>query len=81
MTVDNAVHTGDFAAAIAAFAAGLAMVPQDQPLHKTLAANLSAAYERLGDFSAALQAADAAVAAAPLWSKAHLRCSRTHHLD
>ena len=77
-TFDDDVHAGDFAAAAAAFAAGLAMVPQDQPLHKTLAANLSAAHERLGDFTAALQAANAAAAAAPLWSKAHLRC-RMHY--
>jgi hypothetical protein len=81
MTFDDHVHAGDFAAAAAAFADGLAGVPQEEPLHKTLAANLSAAQERLGDFPAALQAANAAVAAAPLWSKAHLRCSRTHHHD
>jgi hypothetical protein len=74
VTFDDHVHAGDFAAAAAAFAAGLAGAPQEQPLHKTLAANLSAAHERLGDFPAALQAANAAVAAAPLWSKAYLRC-------
>ena len=78
MQFDGKFHAGDFAAAAAAFGAGLARVPQDQPLHKTLAANLSAAHERLGDFVAALQAANAAVAAAPLWSKAHLRC-RMHY--
>lgn len=67
------LHTGDIASAAAAFTTGLGCTPQSDALRKTLAANLSVAHEQAGDFAAALQAADAAVAAAPRWAKAHLR--------
>ena len=64
---------GNYDGAAVAFSAALAAAPAGGSLHKTLAANLSAAHERHGDFAAALVAADTAVSAAPCWEKAYLR--------
>ncbi len=70
-----APRTGDYEAAAAAFARAADAASPSSALRKTLTANLSAAHEARGDFEAALKAADAAVDAAPRWSKAYLRCS------
>lgn len=64
---------GDYTAAATAFSAALDSAPAGSSLRKTLAANLSAAHERRGDFAAALAAADTAVAAMPEWDRAYLR--------
>ena len=61
---------GDFAGAVRTYKRAIAAGADEQHL---LHSNLAASYAAAGHYAAALEAADAAVAASPAWPKAHYR--------
>ena len=72
---NNAFKNGDFAMAIALYTHALELVARDGDtgIAHMVHANRSAAHARVGDYAAALDDADAAVALAPDWPRGHQR--------
>ena len=72
---NNAFKNGDFAMAIALYTHALELAARDGDtgIAHMVHANRSAAHARVGDYAAALDDADAAVALAPDWPRGHQR--------